>query len=176
MFWNETKISKTREFACSSHNAMEVWIWLELGTLQEMCHFWQHFLSFIDLRISFKIILSTFQSFKCHFDISMSFQKWSAKYSKLTNLDRLLAIRVAESRLKSVFYRMLQDMNLKIGTYNPYSLSYDTIKAWNIDSASVSVMTKITVFLIMLKNCDIPYLHEFNDFYFSYIKGIQRAL
>ena len=51
------------------------------------------------------------------------------------------------------FYRMLQDMNLKIGTDNPLVLSYDMIKAWNIDSASVSVMTKNTIFSIKLKIC-----------------------
>ena len=65
------------------------------------------------------------------------------------------------------FYRMLQDMNLKNGTDNPLVLSYDMIKAWNIDSASVSVMTKITVFLIVLKNCQIFYAHESKDFSFS---------
>ena len=48
------------------------------------------------------------------------------------------------------FYRMLQDMNLKIGTDNPLVLSYDMNKAWNIESASVSVMTKITVFSFLL--------------------------
>ena len=67
---------------------------------------------------------------------------------------------------------MLQDMNLKLGTDNPLVLSYDVIKAYNIDSASVSVITKIIFFSIMLKNCHIFYVHESKDFYFSKIKGI----
>ena len=44
------------------------------------------------------------------------------------------------------FYRMLQDMNLKISTDNSLVLSYDMNKAWNTDSALVSVMTKVTIF------------------------------
>ena len=42
-----------------------------------------------------------------------------------------------------------------------------TVAVQNIDSASVSVTTKITFFLIMLKNCHIFYVHESKDFYFS---------
>ena len=65
------------------------------------------------------------------------------------------------------FYRMLQDMNLKICPYNSLVLYYDMDKACNIDSALVSVMTKIKLFSIMLKNCHIFYVHELKDFYFS---------
>ena len=50
------------------------------------------------------------------------------------------------------FYHMLQDMNLKIDTDNYLVLSYEMIKAWNIGSTSVSSMTKITVYSIILKN------------------------
>ena len=53
------------------------------------------------------------------------------------------------------FYRMLQDMNLKSATDYPLVLSYDMIKALNIDSALVSVMIKIIFFSIMQKNCHI---------------------
>ena len=65
------------------------------------------------------------------------------------------------------FYRILEEMNMKIGTDDPLVLSYDIIKGWNIDSASVSIMTKINSFSILLKNCHILYVHEFSDFYFS---------
>ena len=53
-------------------------------------------------------------------------------------------------------YRMLQDMSLKINTDSPLVLSYAMIKKRNIDSASVSVMTKITVFSIMMKKLSYP--------------------
>ena len=36
------------------------------------------------------------------------------------------------------FYSMVHDINLKIGINDPQDLSYDTIKALNIESASVS--------------------------------------
>ena len=41
---------------------------------------------------------------------------------------------------------MVQDMNQKIETYIYLVLSYNMIKAWNIDSASFSVMTNQTFF------------------------------
>ena len=66
------------------------------------------------------------------------------------------------------FYTMLQDISLKIGTDYPQVLSYDKIRAWNIDSALVSVKIKIIVTSSMLKKtCHILYVHEFDDFYFS---------
>ena len=34
------------------------------------------------------------------------------------------------------FYTLLQDISLKIGSDNTQVLSYDKIKAWNIDSVS----------------------------------------
>ena len=65
-------------------------------------------------------------------------------------LNQLMVYRVEQQTLPVEFllnfYRMLQDMKLKIDTDNPLVLSYDMIKAWNIDSASVSVMTKIKLF------------------------------
>ena len=86
-------------------------------------------------------------------------------------LNQLMVYRVEQQTLPVEFllnfYRMLQDMNLKIGTENALVLSYDIIKAWNIDSASVSVMTKKNFLSIMLKNCHIHYVHEFSDLYFS---------
>ena len=39
------------------------------------------------------------------------------------------------------FSSMVKDVNLKIGIHDSHVFSYDTIKALNIDSTSVSVMT-----------------------------------
>ena len=60
-----------------------------------------------------------------------------------------------EKRILSVeffvyFYSMVQDINLKIGIYDPQVLSNDIIKAQKIDSASVLMMTIIMVTLIIL--------------------------
>ena len=103
-------------------------------------------------------------------DVTRSDRSWSSALN--CNWKKLYIMYRVEQQTLPVefllnFYRMLQNMNLKMDTDN-----YLVLKAWNIDSASVSVMTKITNFSVMLKNCHILYEHEFNDFYFSYIKGI----
>ena len=65
-------------------------------------------------------------------------------------LDYKVEKRILPVEFFVYFYSMVQDINLKIGIYDPQVLSNDIIKAQKIDSASVLMMTIIMVTLIIL--------------------------